>query len=164
MIDYFDSMKITDFKQSKKFWQFYSASIKIKSENTAYSDSIVLKVDDNLVTNPENVADEFNKFFNNLSSKSLLTSDICTEHISKNFQQLKKENCLKTTEFAFSEVTESVVLKLLMSLDPTTSAGVSGIPVKILKSSAAVLAPSITKLFNFCLRNNCKIKSVNRRR
>jgi len=34
MINYFKSKSMKDFKNSKKFWQFYSASIKIKSDKS----------------------------------------------------------------------------------------------------------------------------------
>ena len=32
MIDYFKNMKLSDFKNSKNYWQFYSASIRVKSD------------------------------------------------------------------------------------------------------------------------------------
>ena len=50
-----------------------------------------------------------------------------------------------------SPILETEVEKLIQELDTTKSVGLDDIPPKILKWSAPVIVPIITKLFNKCL-------------
>jgi hypothetical protein len=67
MIQYFGGQSLFDFKDSRKFWQFYISCIKMKSDslNNILPISIILngKVMDGL----QNVCDAFNFIFSSLS-------------------------------------------------------------------------------------------------
>ena len=70
MCEYYKSKGISDFKNSKKFWQFYRKSIKVKSDltNTVYPS--IIKFGDVMATYPDDIADLLNVFFTSIKSNS----------------------------------------------------------------------------------------------
>ena len=158
MINYFESKSIKDFKNSKLFWQFYSASINIKSSKQIDQNSITIEYENQLISEPHLVGDIFNNFFTSLTSNSLATSEECNQFVSENFNTLKKENILQTKVFSFVQVTEPVVNKLLKNIDPSNGPGISAIPSKVLKESADELTPVITVFsINVLLIKTCQM-------
>ena len=65
---------------------------------------------------------------------------------------------LPHTEVGFSEIptdllcTEEEVCSYLLALDATKACGSDGLSAKMLKGTAASIAPAVTKLFNISLR------------
>jgi hypothetical protein len=152
MTQYYAKKSIKDFKNSKNFWKFYSASIKIRSDKaTNFNDINIMDLNHNLITAPIEFSNKFNSFFTNLSSESLASKDECNKYIFDNFKELKENNKMKTSIFEFKKVSISLVDKLLKKLDTSCGPGVSGISTKILKAAHEELAPSVTELFNKCI-------------
>ena len=149
---YFATKSTNDFKNSKKFWQFYSASIRVKSDKT--SESLLLNSlvhDDVVSTNQNEFANIFNLFFTTLNSTSIASKDECDEYIDDVFIKLKRQGDIKTSNFTFTPITNSIVEKLLNNLDSKSGPGVSGLPSKVLKSAYSSITPSLTSLFNNCI-------------
>ena len=149
MIDFFkEKSKITDFRDSKSYWKFYSSSITLKSDKS--TEPIVLKNDNKLITDHQEIANSFNYFFTSLNSNSLVDSKDCLAQIDKDFTGLKTSALLKTSKFTFTCTTEVIVKKLLMKLSNDSSPGLSGIPVKVMKHSEVLVKP-FTKMINNCI-------------
>ena len=147
MTNYFSSQTAKDIKNSKKFYQFYSSYIKLKSDGEVDKD-INLMVNEQLLTNKQEVANEFNKFFSNLNSNFHTDHKDCEKFV---FQQFKKMNITKMDEFKFDYTNLDEVCNIIKSLDNSSSSGISGIPAKLFKKSMHSLAPLILKLFNKCI-------------
>lgn len=151
MISFFANKGIKDFKNSKLFWKFYSASIRIKSGNfNSVLPSVICDGED-LASDPSSICDMFNSFFTKISSDSLSCNSECKEFINDQFLELKRANAFKTDTFNFQHTSVDKVEKLLASIDSTSSAGLAGIPTKTLVSNAKFLAPMFTKFFNNCI-------------
>ena len=152
MTDYYAKKNIQDFKNSKNFWKFYSASIRIRSDKTTNFNEInIFDTNNNLITDPAQVSNHCNSFFTNLKSESLASNEECDKYIFENFRDLKNENKLKTSNFEFKKVSINLVDKLLSKLDTSCGPGVSGISTKVLKAAHEELAPVVTELFNKCI-------------
>lgn len=152
MIEYFKTKEIRNFKSSKLFWKFYSASIRVRSDKTSNGNPIVINdCNNNPITDSLTIGNNFNIHFTTLNSNSLASKDESSEFIKETFTKLKRENKINPDRFKFVPVTQKVVDKLLSQLDSTTGPGVSGIPVKVLKHSHTEIAPAITNLFNQCI-------------
>ena len=118
MKKFFESKKISDFKNNKLYWEFQSSFVKVKSVN---SDEFTPKV----------FADDFYR---------------------KN--ELKWENKirLKTERFKFCHTNSNIVEKLILNLNPTSGAGLSEIPAKVIKYTSSIISPILTSLlFNHCI-------------
>ena len=70
MIEYFKDKTTKDFKNSKKFWEFYSKHVKIKSDKTNNSYPSSISNGNITANNPSDISNLFNVFFSTLSSES----------------------------------------------------------------------------------------------
>ena len=154
--DYFENKGTKDFKNSKKFWQFYRSSIKLLSYKVRSDGTNFLVHEENPVTAPEKIVEIFNNFFTSIESISISNKDENVDFIQNHFNDLKKKKILinDLDGFSFKRVTISEVEKLFNNLSPSSSPGTSGIHPKILKLVPHILIPVFTKLFNFCLISN----------
>ncbi len=59
MIEYFKKQTPSDFKNSKKFWQFYSTYIQVKSDKSSNTSINSLKHDDIIADNPFDISNMF---------------------------------------------------------------------------------------------------------
>lgn len=156
MISYFENKETKDFKNCAKYWQFYSAHIKIKSDKTNNQKINSLVIDNELVTEQSHLAEVFNNFFTSIKCGSSINYNDCHEFILEHFENLKKDKVIITPEinFKFHETTSSIVKKLLNDLSATSSPGVTGISPRLLiaASSSDKLVELITSLFNLCIK------------
>jgi hypothetical protein len=144
-----------DFKNSKKFWQFYSSSVKLRSDHDD-DNQIVINHDGIIVDSPAVVGDVFNTFFTSLNSRSLSTAESSEKFVDNQFKELKVAKLVNApmNTFVFHSTTSIIVGKILAKLCPSSSAGVSGIPSKVLKSCHETIVPILTLLINDCLSSN----------
>jgi exonuclease III len=104
MIEYFKDKGISDFK---KFWQFYRASIRLKSDIPLSTCPSAIRDGDTILTSPDDISNSFYSFFTSIKSTSTLDVQEAKKRILKNFQDLKLK--LKFNKvFKFRKVTESV--------------------------------------------------------
>jgi transcription elongation factor Elf1 len=90
--EYYKSKQITDFKNSKKFWDYYKASIRVKSDLPAsFLPTRIVNEDGRVLSSPSDVADGFNKFLTNIKSSSKITLDSAEHQIYKTFSLLKEK-------------------------------------------------------------------------
>ncbi len=98
LLSFFEKKGTKDFKNSKKFWDFYKTSVKIRSDR-AHSDSPTLIIEnETVVTDPVELSNLFNNFFTSIGSVSMSDNDECVKFTEKLFNKLKSENELRTTK------------------------------------------------------------------
>jgi len=102
IITYFENKGIRDFKNSKKFWEFYKSSVKIRSDKSYTTYPLLILDGDRNVTDPDEISTLFNNFFTSLESTSLASSNDCDIFIKEYFNNLKRENKLLTPQDGFS--------------------------------------------------------------
>ena len=72
MTEYFKSKsRISDIKNSKAYWKFYSSSISFKSDKVS-DDTINLHINNKVNTDPLMIANQFNQFFTTLDTNSFI--------------------------------------------------------------------------------------------
>ncbi|RMZ97515.1 RNA-directed DNA polymerase from mobile element jockey-like, partial [Brachionus plicatilis] len=70
MIEYFKDKSMNDFKSSKKFWEFYSSKISIKSDKSSSNPISHVKFNGKVTDNKLELCNIFNCFFTSISSSS----------------------------------------------------------------------------------------------
>ena len=156
MKEYFLSKKISDFKANKLYWQFQSDFIKIKSCKTDDFTPNVFFYEEKEYEDPVEIGNVFNTFFTNLSSTSLSGEPECDKYIDEIFNRLIREKKIFSTDdedkkFKFVHTTASIVEKIILNLNPTSGAGFSEIPSKVIKYSYSIISPILASLFNHCI-------------
>ena len=125
---YFEKKGLSDFKNSKKFWQFYKSSVKLESDKCD-NDGPNLIIKDNIhYTQASEIASLFNSFFTSIKSVSISTHESSVQFIESHFNKLKKDYIFNTSitsikGFSFRRVNTSEVSELLSSISNLSSAG-----------------------------------------
>ena len=154
MIEFFKDKQMKDFKNTKKFFQFYKSSFTLKSDK---SNGIL----PNYITDGKNSASDslgisklFNSHFTNIKSNSSATHDASNNFITSSFDQFFKNNQLPNLtnkNFNFQKIDVSIISKLIMKLDSSNGPGISDINVRIFKSCVTEFAPVVTNIINDCI-------------
>ena len=140
-IQYYDKLFSQYKSDIKKTWQTTSDIICKSNKKRKTLDKII--VDSKMITNKEEICNEFNAFFANIGPK--LATQI--KPISnKTYDTFLKKRVLMS--FAFTLVGENDVLKYLSSLRTKNSAGFDGISVKLLKRLSSALINPLTLIIN----------------
>ena len=123
----------------KKTWKLINDLNSRHCRTSSYIKEI--KIDDQIVNSPNQMAETFNTYFSNVGSN---LSDEIPSSVDSN-----PEDYLDPTDGTFSLQFPSVntVTRLLKTIDEKKSAGLDNIPNKLLKIAAEVVAPSLTKIF-----------------
>ena len=152
--EYFASQTQKDFKNTKKFWQFYSSLIKIKSDKSASPAMPDCMINNNIEFNGDDeISTMLNSFFTTISSCSTASHDECENFTADLFNKLKKSNKIKvpSVNFEFAHCDSSTVTRLLSTIDTSSGAGVSCIATKVIKAASNTLAPILVALFNMSI-------------
>jgi hypothetical protein len=155
IVEYYKSKGASDFKNSKKYWEFYRTSIRVKSDIAASNCPSRLNYDGSSATSPDEISNLFNKFFSSIKSTSPINVDLASKKIEEYFSRLKREGKLfvpDSLSFSFAQVTMSEVEEALNSMSATSSPGYNGIHPKVLKLVPEVFLPIFTDLFNCCIK------------
>ena len=154
MIEYFKTTTPKDFKNSKKFWKFYSSYMPLKSDKSGKQLINNIKNGSVLAEDPVSIGNLFNNFFTSLSSVSTANSDECFEFSKKHFENIKNKLNVKESSFKFKMITYSEVEYQIRNLDVSTGGGISGLPTKLFKQLHHKICGIITNLFNQCITEN----------
>ena len=154
MIDFFQNKKSSDFKNTSKYWQFYSAHIQVRSDKSSNSTTLSSLTDGyRTETTNEGICDLFNCFFTSLNSNSIYSNDESNDFINKHFNNLHSSGKLKNTLFDFKKISIEVVIDTLNSIDSSSGAGIPMIPTKIIKASNINFLTNVTNLINDCIED-----------
>ena len=118
----------------------------IRGKGSKTTNITSLEVEEETVTGDKNIAEALNSFFVNVGpslSKELPES----QNNYADYLQYSTQN-----SFTFDEVSENDTLKLLCSLKESKSTGPNKINARLVKDSAEVICPTLTKIFNSFLQ------------
>jgi hypothetical protein len=154
MIEYFKNTCPKDFKNSKKFWKFYSVYMPLKNDKSVNQTIKSVKHGDITAEDPVSIGNLFNNVFTSLSSSSTADLDECIDFTKNHFNSIKDKLNVQPNSFKFKKITYSEVEYLIRNMDNSTSAGISGLPVKLFKQLHHKICNILTNLFNECIDSN----------
>ena len=159
--NYFENLDIKNVTDNKMFWKTIKPMFSNKNVTT---ESITLVKNDEIISDNQNIAELFNKFFANIVLELNLAIDDNlienTDHISdpvlKAIEKFKyhpsilmiSEKYDKNT-FTFQPVTYEDILKEILKLDSSKVCQDTDIPTKLLRLNADIFADFIHKNFNY---------------
>ncbi|CAF1112143.1 unnamed protein product, partial [Brachionus calyciflorus] len=147
LIDYLKDKTVSDLKNSKKFWEFYSSKITVKSDKSSVDPINSINDKGKILNDKLEISNAFNCFFTSISSSSNLPIDESVTFIQnqKVFSEISNQN------FKFSFTNANEIDELLKTIPSTSAEGICGIPTKILKSSSTKFKTVIAYQFNFSI-------------
>ncbi|CAF1017571.1 unnamed protein product [Brachionus calyciflorus] len=148
LIEYFEDKSMSDFKNAKKFWEFYSSKINIKSDKSSKNPISHVKFNGRVSEDKKELCNIFNCFFTSISSSSDAKSDECINFIQ---QQVSSLNITNDLSFKFSFTTAKEIDDMLSTIQSSSGPGICDIPTKILKIPSTKLKTVIAYLFNFSI-------------
>lgn len=155
MIEFFSDKTASNFKSSKKYWEFYKTVVKTKKSSVTNINNIRLD-DDTTVQDSNEMANVFNQHFTNLLAKTEVSENDAKFYINETFIKLKRNNSIKFDGvFSISKTSPEEIIETINNLDNTSSAGISGIPVKVIKFCMNELSIVLCEFFNYCISNGC---------
>ena len=138
---YYQSRFKTFEKDIKNTWSTIKDILNNKKLDKKILDELV--INNTHENNPKIIADEFNKFFNNIGPQ--LASNIQPPQ-NKTIHSYLGQPLDKI--FRFENITESEIVKIIDKLKPKTSTGHDGISVKLLKDIKNVIGKALTLIIN----------------
>ena len=105
-----------------------------------------IRQNDNIISGSNEIAKTFNEYFSTIGDKIANSVDSGNTHFSSYISK-------SSTTFEFDTVSVDKVLHSFHALSSSKEIGVDKIPIKVLKLSIAIIAPSMTKLFNYTIQN-----------
>ena len=137
--DYY-STKIADDKSNpKQAWKTINSLLGRQNKPSIVNE---LKLGENSLTNPRDIAEGFNDYFSNIGPN--LASQINTQNF--NFETYVKN--IESEFAAFQPVTVNHVNQLLTGLSSNKATGVDKISCKIIKIASPAISDSLTHIFN----------------
>lgn len=135
---YVEICENTIIKDPKKIWGFTCSKLDRK-----HSMPQSLYFDDELISEPQSIADKFSCMFNALYSQDQECFSVVDAALNVKFT---------ANNNVFSKTTEGEVKDAIKKLKPSTSCGPDGIPQVFLKAYGDLLAKPLSHLFNICLQ------------
>lgn len=151
MREFYADKTLSKFKNPRDYWNFYRKVVKTKKAcgNEAIAS---LNINDVIVSDKSDLANEFNKFFGNFNLPNIVSDYESESFVNDFFHDLKRQGKFKNLEpFSFKPVSSVIVKKLLDGLDSSSSSGNSLISVKVLKYCSELLSPILANIFNECI-------------
>ena len=105
-----------------------------------------IRHNDNIISGSNEIAETFNEYFSTIGDKIANSVDSGNTHFSSYISK-------SSTTFEFDTVSVDKVLHSFHALSSSKAIGVDKIPIEVLKLSIAIIAPSMTKLFNYATQN-----------
>jgi hypothetical protein len=135
LIVYFQNKTSNDFKNTKKFFDFYSNYYKMKSDKSNLIQTKSLTWNEINADRPSDIANLFNKYFTSISSISSDTKTTIDLYINNCFPTFVPSGIANSQKFSFNYVTNSKVAELMSTMSSYSGAGVTDIPSKLLKDN-----------------------------
>ena len=150
-------------KDSKDFWKCFKPYLSEK--NTGNSNTITLKEQDKLITNPRDVCATFSSYYetmvDNIGTKdnfddpdNLSIKEAISHYSTHDSIKTIKGLNLKNENFNFKCVNNQEVLKQLKKLDTKKAIGYDNISPKLLKIAANELSSSLVQVINVCIQQD----------
>ena len=141
----------------KNFYKTVKPFLCTKSSDI--SSKIVLREDDNIISNPSKVAEIFNLYYASIAEyksqpdglNECNIHDLISKHAGHKSIHLINQHKSVTTRFDFDLVSVDTVLTYMNKLQTNKASGFDGLSAKFIKLSSPIIAETLCKLFNACV-------------
>ena len=130
---------------SESFWK---AVKKILPDAKQKSIPTCIKADDKMITDKQSISELFNTFFTSVVNKLFESCRSARPVFNTTTQELFTKK-----RFEFTAVGKPYVLKQLKCLKLKKATGLDGLPARLLKDSAFVIADCVTHLINLSIKS-----------
>ena len=137
--EYYSTRIADEGNNPKKAWKTINNLLGRKNKQTVVNE---LKLGDNSLTNPKDIAEGFNDYFSSIGP------NLANQHDNTNFDFETYVKKVESEFTAFQPVTINQVYKLLTGLPSNKATGVDKISSKIIKVASPAIADSLTHIFN----------------
>ena len=147
--------------KNQKFWKTIKPFLTSKQPS---SNNIILKEDDEIITDEREICDIFNNFFSHVAMDigfkddipdDFQTADGFARIIDKHSNHPSvikiRENIHTQHYFYFTAVNDKNIEKLMQRMDPKKAQGYDNIPSKLLRLGASGISSHVSQLVNHCL-------------
>jgi len=137
-------------KQPKKRWQTLK-SLGMSSQSHTKPGSVRLNIENELCFEKSKVTEHFNKFFTTIAST--LVDHLPPGKGKYGWSHVQKFYLFMhpTTSFKTKEVSETVVLKILQTLNSSKATGLEQLSHKFIKDGADIIMSALTHILNLSL-------------
>ena len=106
-----------------------------------------LEVDDRIIDNVEEMADQFNSYFTTVAEKlrSQLSNTPCD--LSKLFSFVKSRKDPEV-QFSIPAITSSQIGRIILKISPNKTSGIDKISARFLRMAAPAISDSLAKIIN----------------
>jgi len=138
--------------KSKDFWPTIKPFLSKHTQNKN-ANEIILKENDNLVSDQSQVSTILNDFYVNIANNIGINNNT---PVNKDHPSISKISLHHTDNsiFDFKFTTCAEVKSHLNSLDPKKATGVDALPPKILKAASNIISQPITNIANHMIKNS----------
>ena len=130
-------------KNTSKQWEIINKILKRKAI-TKESVKKLITDDDKILTESEDIRNEFNNFFANIGSK--MASTILKTQTSSKLTDIHSSS----NSFYFEPITPEETYQQILLFDENEAKGIDNIPVRFIKLAAEYLASTLSTIFNLC--------------
>ena len=158
---YLSKLNVKDISDNKRFWKTIKPFFNDKGLNT---NKILLKENDDLISDESSVANIFNDFFTNTASNLQLKNDFKSYkdfNMNDLLMRFKDHPSIKKIDeifptgniFFFKNVTNDDVQNEILSLDNSKATQLGDIPVNLLKGTTDISVGNLTNIINKSFEN-----------
>lgn len=142
--------------QNKRFWDAIKPYFTDKSNEKS---SIILREDENVLTDSQSVAKVFNDYFRDITRLPGVgdgISGVSLNDITKKYENHESirtitRNGASLNGFRFTHVSVDDVARMLSKVDKKKSTGYDGLPAKLVCKVSDAMAPMVTQLINLMI-------------
>lgn len=147
-VDYYQSIIESGKKDSSKLWKH----LRDLAPKQNRANPLCIEDDGNNISDPKLIAGLFNDYFTSIASSVRSTG----ENNSENFQLLESflaNHLSHEDKYTIPEIDKNFVENYLMTLPTDKAVGLDGVCSRILRVSATVIAPAVTRILNLSIKS-----------
>ena len=133
-----------------KKWEFVNTVLNRK--NCQDDAPNCLKIDDQKITEKNEIAEKFNEFFTNVGSN--LAAQLPVSNIDPLNYISEYSHALSPPPFCFQEISLEITSKILSKSSTKKAVGCDGISMKLLKEHSTAFAPILTHMINLIVKHS----------
>ena len=141
----FNNKRVDEAKDENEIWNIAKDITNPKKE-TEWS----LKMENGVITDKQQIADHFNKFFVEKIQK--LKDNIDNEYVEDPLERLSQKTKQKRSKFSLKQINEKGLLLALKKIKNKKSTGSDGLSQEHLKAGSRSFKGPLTKIFNLSIR------------
>lgn len=137
-MDFHDNLIQSSSNKNKKIWEIVNKQTG-RAKKTEHS---ILKNDNVIINNSKEIAENFGKYFSNIT-------DIClANHYGTDFSNSCTTSQMSEKTFFFMPIAPSEVIHIINNIKVTNSVGIDGLPINLFRTISANISEPLSYIIN----------------